>query len=695
MAKNKHLFVTVQINSTLYLCNSIMENLNTYTNRLTHASSPYLLQHAHNPVDWHEWGEEAFEKARKEDKLVLVSIGYSACHWCHVMERECFEKEDTAAIMNKHFVCIKVDREERPDIDQIYMDAVQLLTGRGGWPLNCFTLPDGRPLHGGTYFPKAEWEKVLKSLADFYANKREEAMQYANDLTNGIKKLDIIPQQQDEVLMGKESLDNILNKWSNSFDTIYGGYTWAPKFPLPSNHSLFLQYWYHTKNQTMLTGVHTTLTKMAEGGIFDQVGGGFARYSTDSYWKVPHFEKMLYDNAQLLSLYSDAYAQSKNKLYKDTVYHIHQFISSELTSPEGFYYSALDADSEGVEGKYYIWTQEELKEILGNNEPVYSLYYSVDAYGNWEHGSNILYKTRSDVELESLTGRSIKQIEEVIKFCNKVLLAERNKRIKPGLDDKMITSWNALMIKGYTDAFKVFNDRQFLNAAIKCADVIMEKLIPEGRLHRIYKNGKTTIPAFAEDYAYLTEALINLSLISGEKKYINEAARLMEESMRLFFDSEIGYFRFKANDGEQLISNKLDLNDDVIPASNSVFAKNLLLLGYLYENNRYLELSKNMVANIGSKMEKFPNGYANWMQLLLWMQYGFYQIICTGEEAEKNVAAIGSFYHPSAIIINKGGRLELPLIAEKSTEKNLIYICVNQTCGLPVSDIPAALELLK
>jgi uncharacterized protein YyaL (SSP411 family) len=666
-----------------------------HTNSLIHASSPYLLQHAHNPVLWMEWGDEAFEKARREDKLVLVSIGYSACHWCHVMEHECFEKEDTAAIMNEHFVCIKVDREERPDVDQIYMDAVQLLTGRGGWPLNCFTLPDGRPIHGGTYFPKAEWERVLRSLADFYKNKKQEALEHATDLTNGIKKLDLFPAPASE-LISDQQISAILDSWTQNFDTELGGYTWAPKFPMPNNWELFLHQYYYTGNEAMLSGVHTTLTKMAEGGIYDQAGGGFSRYSVDAFWKVPHFEKMLYDNAQLMSLYSHAYQQSKNKLYQKTVYQTHDFLITELSSPEGAFYSALDADSEGVEGKFYIWTQKELAALLGENEPLFSLYYSIDAYGNWEHGQNILYKTRTDEELEKLTGKPVADIEKVIVSCNKILMAAREQRIRPGLDDKIITSWNAMMIKGYADAYKVFDDQTFLQRAIACADFLINNLWVNGKLFRIYKNGKVTIPAFAEDYALLCEALISLYEAGGEEKYLESAHSLLQLSLEHFYDDTIRLFYFKSKEDVQLVARKVDTNDDVIPSANSVFGKCLYKLGFYFDKQEYHVMAKEMIKVVQEKMEKFPSGYSNWMQLTCWIEKGFYQIIVTGKTSKELYLDIQQKFIPNAIVLHLYRSSFIPLLADKHIEDSTkVYICNDYTCGLPVDSLEEVIKQLR
>lgn len=666
-----------------------------YTNSLINASSPYLLQHAHNPVNWMEWGDEAFEKARKEDKLVLVSIGYSACHWCHVMEHECFEKEDTAALMNQHFVCIKVDREERPDVDQIYMDAVQLLTGRGGWPLNCFTLPDGRPVHGGTYFPKAEWERVLQSLADFYRNRKEEALQYATDLTNGIRKLDVFPEPASGLITFNE-IDTILDNWKQNFDLDFGGYTWAPKFPMPANWELFLQHHYYTGDEYMNSGVHSTLTKMAEGGIYDQVGGGFARYSVDAFWKVPHFEKMLYDNAQLMSLYAHGYQQSKTALYRKTVYQTHEFIARELTSPEGAFYSALDADSEGVEGKFYIWAKKELGELLGENEPLFSLYYSADAYGNWEHGQNILYKTRTDRELENLTRKPIAEIEKTISECNAILLKAREQRIRPGLDDKIITSWNAMMIKGYADAYKVFGEQAFLDKAITCADFLLHHMMVNGKLFRIYKNGKVSIPAFAEDYALLCEALISLYEVSRNEDYLNHAQNLMQLSIDHFYDETIKLFYFKSKEDIQLVARKVDTNDDVIPSANSVLGKCLYKLGFYFDKPEYHVMAKDMIRVVQAKMEKFPSGYTNWMQLAGWVNKGFYQVIVTGKEAKELYLDLLHFYIPNAIVLYLDKPSAIPLLADKVIHtETQVYVCNDYTCGLPVDNIEDVMKQLR
>lgn len=673
-----------------------MSDTHKHTNRLIKASSPYLLQHAHNPVDWYEWGDEAFAKAKLEDKLILVSIGYSACHWCHVMERECFEMEDTAAIMNEHFVCIKVDREERPDVDQIYMDAVQLLTGRGGWPLNCFTLPDGRPLHGGTYFPKAEWEKVLTSLSSFYKNKKQEALEFATDLTNGIKKLDGVIEQESNALLQQHELTTIVKNWQHNFDTNWGGYNWAPKFPMPNNWEFFLQYGVLTNDDSLTQSVHQTLNCMANGGIYDQLGGGFSRYSTDSFWKVPHFEKMLYDNAQLMGLYAKAYQHKKDNLYKHVVEHTHQFLQQELSNAEGLFYSALDADSEGIEGKFYIWSKQELVELLGENEPLFSLYYSVDAYGNWEHGANILYKTRSNEELEKLTGKSIDDIHATIEKCNTILLNERDKRIAPGLDDKCVTSWNALMIKGYAEAFETFGNVAYFNAAKKAADVLLEQLWDGQKLHRIYKNGKISIHGFAEDYATFAEALITLYETGANENYLHHAHHVLQSAITQFYSEEQSLFYFKSIDDEPLIARKLDTNDDVIPCANSIFAKVLFKLGYYFDKPEYHTLVDKMLFKVQPKMAKLVSSYTNWMQVLSWRQFGFKQIIICGNNALNTKYELHKQYTPNSIVIALTKETStVPLLADKKITSDLtIYVCTDKTCSLPFTSLKDATHII-
>ncbi|MBA2407111.1 MAG: thioredoxin domain-containing protein, partial [Chitinophagales bacterium] len=436
-----------------------------YTNHLIHESSPYLLQHAHNPVNWYAWNDETLKKARDENKLLLVSIGYSACHWCHVMEHESFEDEKTAQIMNEHFICIKIDREERPDIDQVYMTAVQLMTGRGGWPLNCIALPDGRPVYGGTYFPKEQWNDVLLNLANLYETDPEKAEEYADKLTTGIQQAEIVKSNTEKPEFSLSLLNETVAAWKGHFDTKEGGSDYAPKFPLPNNYRFLLRYAHEVKDEAVMKQVELSLRKMAFGGIYDQIGGGFARYSTDSLWKVPHFEKMLYDNAQLVSLYSEAYQATKEPLYKQVVYETLEWVKREMTNEEGAFYSALDADSESEEGKFYVWTKAELQQILGSDFNLFSDYYNVNRTGYWEHDNYILLRDKTDEEFAKENKMDFSALQKKIEELKVKMLDVREKRVRPGLDDKTLTSWNAMMMRGYADAYMVFGEKEFLDAA--------------------------------------------------------------------------------------------------------------------------------------------------------------------------------------------------------------------------------------
>lgn len=440
-----------------------------YTNELIHETSPYLLQHAHNPVNWVPWSESVFEQAKAENKLVLISVGYSACHWCHVMEHESFEDEEVAALMNKFFINVKVDREERPDVDQVYMTAVQLMTQQGGWPLNCFTTPDGRPIHGGTYFPKDQWMHILRSLQYTFTNEPGKVEEYAKNVHEGVVASELIDAPQKMEDFSETKLTELVQRWSRSFDRQEGGNSRAPKFPLPSNLEFLLDYGIRTDHESVLKHVELTLDKMAMGGIYDQIGGGFARYSVDMLWKVPHFEKMLYDNGQLLNVYSKAYRALKKPLYKRIVDQTIMWLEREMMDGSGAFYSALDADSEGVEGKFYVWKEDELEEVLGADFAWVKDFYEVNQRGYWEEENYILLRTKSDMEFARSQGWSSEEFEQKIKVVNQQLLDHRSHRIRPGLDDKCLTSWNAMTIKGLCEAYKVFGEEEYLLLALKSA----------------------------------------------------------------------------------------------------------------------------------------------------------------------------------------------------------------------------------
>ena len=674
----------------------IEEEKKLYTNALISETSPYLLQHAHNPVNWYPWSDEALEKAKKENKLILVSIGYSACHWCHVMERESFENEETAGIMNENFICIKVDREERPDIDQVYMNAVQLMTGSGGWPLNCFILPDGRPVFGGTYFPLDNWKNVLLNLAKLYKTEPEKVEEYAEKLTEGIKLSELVTLNPEKVDFTEDILKESVSKWSQRFDNTEGGPNRAPKFPLPNNYQFLLRYSHLTKEEKILDHVKLTLTKMALGGIYDQIGGGFARYSTDTLWKAPHFEKMLYDNAQLVSIYAEAYQATKDPLYKEVVYETLAFVKRELTATNGTFYSALDVDSEGEEGKYYVWQKEELKNILGNKFNLASDYYNVNEHGLWEH-NYILLRRQSDEVFAKKHNLTVEELKKEIKAIKLQLLSVREQRIKPGLDDKSLTSWNALMLKGYTDAYKVFGEPEFLNAALKNANFITAtQKMPDGGLYHNYKNNKSNISGYLEDYAFAIEALINLYEATFDEIWLEEAHRLMEYSIVHFFDKSSSMFFFTSNTDKPLIARKMEVSDNVIPASNSSIAKSLFLLNHYFDKNEYAHMSAQMLNNVKKEIVNYAAGYSNWGMLMINFVAPFYEIAISGKDAGQKRKELDKYYIPNKLLAGSIKESNLPLLKNKfAQQKTMIYVCINKSCKLPVTEVTDAVKQIQ
>lgn len=664
-----------------------------YTNDLIQETSPYLLQHAHNPVNWVAWSDDLFEKAAKEDKMVLVSVGYSACHWCHVMEHECFEDEEVAALMNKFFINVKVDREERPDVDQVYMTAVQLMTQKGGWPLNCFTLPDGRPIYGGTYFPKEQWMHILRSLEHTFRNDRAKTEEYATSLHEGIIRSELIAEPQKVDNFHEEKLHELVLRWSRNFDSMEGGDSRAPKFPLPSNYEFLLDYAVSYRNEKVLKHVELTLDKMALGGIYDQVGGGFTRYSVDMLWKVPHFEKMLYDNGQLLSLYSNAFKYFKKPLYKRIVYQTIGWMEREMLTSEGAFYSALDADSEGEEGKFYCWTPDEMSDALGPDFAWVKDYYSVNQRGYWE-GKYIPLRTESDQEFSTKMNWTSAQFEQKIAEINQKLLDERSHRVRPGTDDKCLTSWNAIALKGLCDAYAAFGEEEFLHLAKKNARWILKhQFTKEGKLLRNYKNGTSNISAFLEDYAHVINAFIALYQVSFEVEWLDSAVQLMETVRNEYQDPTSRMFYFTSND-TKLIARKMELNDNVIPASNSVMALNLFQLGHYYYKKEWLEDSKQMLANIYDGMEMYGSGYSNWGNLLLKIVNDYYQLAIIGTSVDQNRNQFAANYLPHVLFCG-GEEMNLPVLQDKKIQDSTMYfVCFDGTCLLPTSDIDEALKLV-
>jgi uncharacterized protein len=676
-------------------------------NKLANETSPYLLQHANNPVDWYPWGTEALEKAKAEKKLLVISIGYAACHWCHVMEHESFEDASVAQVMNDFYVSIKVDREERPDVDQIYMDAAYLITGRGGWPLNVIALPDGRPVFAGTYFRKNDWTKVLLYFKDLYLKEPETFNTEAEKLTNAIKSFKVPGLGEGNKSFVKEDLDESFSKIISYIDFENGGTKGAPKFPMPGIYQFLLTYYFHTKNPKALEAVTTTLDKMANGGIYDHIGGGFARYSTDDIWKVPHFEKMLYDNGQLVSLYSNAYEVTGNELYRKVVFETLDFIEREMTDESGGFYSSLDADSEGEEGKYYVWTKQEIDNLLGEKSELFCDYYSVNLPGNWEE-NNILFITQ---EKEDLLKKY--QIEEdlfdlIISESKKILFEARNKRVKPGLDDKILTSWNALMLRGYVDAYSAFGEKKFLDAAIKNGEFIPNNMMSDdGRLNRNYKNGsprrstsakpgKSSINAFLDDYAYTIEAFITLYEATFDEKWIYNSQKLADYVLIHFKDEQSDFFFYTSDLDDPLIARKIDFSDNVTPSSNSSLAAGLFTLSKFFFKENYEELAGNLVKSTKNAAVMNPTFHSNWLSLAIKLSFPFYELGVVGENSEKEREKIGKHFLPNIILFGSRDESSLEILENRYIKgKTLFYVCENRTCKLPVEDFESAVAQIS
>ena len=671
-------------------------NKQLYINELIHESSPYLLEHAHNPVNWYPWGKKALEKAKQENKPLIISIGYAACHWCHVMEHQSYSDLEVANIMNQHFVAIKVDREERPDIDQIYMNASMLVNGNGGWPLNAFALPDGRPFYAGTYFPKSQWIGLLEKVIEAYRSNYNDLVTQAESLTQGINSLENFVNTDP----AKDNLHDIYHqafqKVINTVDLKDGGFYSQQKFPLPIGWEFLLQYYYLHPDENILKVITKTLDRIAMGGIYDQIGGGFARYSTDTEWKVPHFEKMLYDNAQLVSLYSHAYQVKKKPLYSEVIRETLDFIKREMTTSDGGFYSSLNADSEGEEGRFYVWTLDEMDEVLEDNAALISSYFQVTKDGNWEHGKNILRRNHS-IEKFAISNNMPAEAYKKLVFEAKLRLLEtRNKRVKPTTDDKILTAWNSLMLKGYLDAFRALKSQEYLDAAIKNAVFIENNMVgTDGSLMRNFKNGKATIKAFLDDYAFLIRAFTDLYQVTFNIHWLHNAKKLTDYAILHFQDAENGLFYYTSDDSENLIARKMEISDNVIPSSNSTMAENLFALGELFENAEYTNLSKSMLDRIVSEI---PNGgvyYANWAYLLGFITTTPYEIAIMGKNAITVNQQLQEMYLPSSLFMG-GAEENLPLLGKKQTDSPAaIYVCRNKTCDYPVDSVEKAVDLIR
>jgi uncharacterized protein YyaL (SSP411 family) len=666
----------------LYNCNQkTMEN---QTNRLINSTSPYLLQHANNPVDWYPWGEEALRKAQLENKPILLSIGYSSCHWCHVMAHESFENDTIAAYMNDHFINIKLDREERPDIDNIYMDAVQAMGLRGGWPLNVFLTPEQKPFYGGTYFPKDNWLALLQNITKAYQENYEKLHESADQFANALQSSDALKYQLKEntVKITEDDIQQSVDSLEQKFDRQWGGMNRSPKFPMPSLWQYLLLMSDRFNDTTVKNHVLYTLDKIAQGGIYDQVGGGFSRYSVDGEWHVPHFEKMLYDNGQLLSLYANAYRISGKEMYHQVLIETAQWLDREMMQEQGGFYAALDADSEGVEGKYYVWSYDEVQEIATEETPLISRYYDITKSGNWE-GTNVLRKLDKDEVFADNWKLSPSQLADKVNEFKKRALLERNNRIPPGLDNKIISGWNGLALTGLLDAYQATQNPLFARLAQTNAKFIADSLIHKNKLMRIY--GQNT-QGFLEDYAAVIEAFITYYETFFDETFLQRAQNLAEQAINEFYDPDEQLFFYTSDQSENLIARKKELFDNVIPASNSIMAQNLYKLGIMLDRDDFKETAQSMLNQVSSLVKQEPEYMSNWAKVTLMAMKPTPEILIVGDTLESMISEIQSKYLPNKVIMAGPEGTQLPLFEHKVAIGNqtTIYVCYDKTCQQPV-----------
>ncbi|MBX9781820.1 MAG: thioredoxin domain-containing protein [Chitinophagaceae bacterium] len=682
-----------------------------HTNLLSKETSPYLLQHQHNPVQWYPWSEEALQKAKNEDKPILVSIGYSSCHWCHVMERESFEDEATAEIMNRHFINIKIDREERPDLDHIYMDAVQAMTGSGGWPLNVFLTPALKPFYGGTYFPpvraynRASWKEVLYGVADAFAKRRDEIEEQASQLTNhlqnansfGAEAILKIPLPVEE-LFPEQSVHEMFEAIMKQADEVWGGFGRAPKFPQTFVIRFLLQYYHFTKNEKALQQACLSLDKMREGGIYDHIGGGFARYSTDNEWLAPHFEKMLYDNALLVMALSEAYQITQKEIYKTTIIETLDFIEREMRSPEHGFYSALDADSEGVEGKYYTWSKQEVEALLKEDAALFCEYYDVSENGNREHVN--IPRTLQPAEL-FCKEHQLNQEEflATVHRCKQRLLTARFQRIRPLPDDKILLSWNALMNTAYSKAFAVTGIEAYRQTAISNMNFLLSAFAQNdsSQLFHTCKNKTAKYPAFLDDYTFLIQALIALQEITSDTSYLIKAKTFTQTVIELFLEPETGFFFYTPEGDADIIVRKKEMYDGATPSGNAVMAVNLYYLGIVFDEKKWQQQSITMTGALQQATTRYPTSFGVWAGHLYNLLKGFLEIAVTGKGFEQGRDAVNGLYLPNKIIQGTAGKNdEFPLLNGKTTRGETLnfYLCKNYSCAAPVSEIADFIGIL-
>ncbi len=674
-----------------------------YTNQLINETSPYLLQHAHNPVDWYAWGDAAFEKAKAEDKPILLSIGYSACHWCHVMEYESFEDEETAQIMNENFVNIKVDMEERPDVDKIYMSFVQLTTGSGGWPMNVFLTPEKLPFFGGTYFPPVNrykmpsFRQILTSIADAYQTKRDEILNSANDILIEIRRVG--ESEISTVGLSLDQLDLAFLSFTRTFDAKNGGFGGAPKFPSPMVLEFLLRYYQRTKDENALEMVKQTCQKMANGGIYDQLGGGFHRYTVDANWLTPHFEKMLYDNAQLVKIYLHLFQATRDEFYKRIAVETLAYLKREMLDEKGGFYSTQDADSEGVEGKFFVWTPEEVEEVLGAEAAqIVCFYYDVSETGNFEE-KNILNVKNSTIETAEVFKISVEKLREVLANGRDKLFAEREKRIKPFRDEKVLTAWNGLLLATFSEASAILQSDEYLTIAKRNADFILDNLQSDGYLLRSWKAGRAKLNAYLEDYANFADGLTELFQVSGQVKYLQAAKSLTDLLMTEFWDEENGGFFFTASNHEELLVRSKDFFDNATPSGNSVAADVLLKLAKLTGDEKYERFAVTLLRLVAPQMKRYPSAFGRILSALEFYLSPTKEIVVIGNSKEMRETIWRGFLPNKVVVLaeNAENAELIPLLQEKklSDGQTTAFVCENFVCQKPVTTIDELKEQLS
>ena len=664
-------------------------------NELQHASNPYLKQHATNPIHWKAWHASVFEQAQVQNKLVIVSIGYSTCHWCHVMEEESFTNTAVAEVMNRDFLSIKVDREEHPAVDAYYMKAVQLMTKQGGWPLNVVCLPDGRPIWGGTYFPKQTWLDALTQLAQLHQNKPETVLEFATKLQKGVYIMGLAPSANEE---RRFNLDVLLEKWKQSFDLEYGGYQRAPKFMMPTNLLYLQKLGDLNRDKDLLHYIDLTLTQMAWGGIFDVVEGGFSRYSVDFKWHIPHFEKMLYDNAQLLSVYSDAYKRTANPLYLEIIDKTATFIQRNWQSDWGGVYSALDADSldahgTSKEGAYYVWTEAELRRILGDDFNLFAQVFNSNDYGYWEEGNFVLIQNQTLESIASANQLDVFDLQERKKNWERLLLQERNQRPRPLLDDKIICSWNALLITGLLDAYSATTQVHYLQQAERIYHYIQTHLFDEERgLYHSSHQQQTQTLGYLDDYSFYIQALIHLFEHTANQDYLWQAKRLMDLTLDLFLDENSKFFYFSQENQADNILRSIETEDNVIPSANAVLCRSLLQLGVAFEHTYYTQLAHQMIEVMQSNLD-YPSAYSHWLLAMLYTESPAELAIVGTNALEASLKVQANLISKTFVFpINQASLIPY---FEKYTvdETTQYYLCENKHCLTPTTELSSFIKL--